>query len=989
MKNNHRTGSALLIVLGMLSFMVVSAVAFSIFMRQGRLPSSFLRQRILARQLVKAGLAHAMSDIDSAIGDDPYPNEYRVPKTGAGGAGTYLGSTHGWANSSNRNYWRNRVFMGRSGDGYPDDDNTHLANTVSTFPLEGLAYIPPPLVNTVRYWARRSPAATWKTLDYDSGRYAFTAVNVSDYLDINRLKANVMRSSSPANRISLAYLFENAGHTGWGALTPKAFDEKMKSLESGQYGRLVSLADYNLALSSDAGGPLAGCGFLSQFCEFIKSPPGGAEFCTDEDQARMQKFITDSWYPGTNTTGLVLTDLSRGQPFDGLNESLDDLQGNGSDAFKIFRERLDICTLGALYDYLDDDDVPISLAIPTIERAPMLTGINITPSGFELSLDGPTTVEEKDGLASPKKKDEYQVWTVKSLGDPRIDFSACGVFPFKRKSGMTPLSYRAQVRVTLFFSDGAFAETRLADSDLPFRPTGDGDWKAETALMATDKGWMTLVGEGNVSFKNGALTDSETFFDIKGVTLNVPADAIANAAVYGWFKKYKLDENESVIDDGPPTYDATHLTKPLVYRSGGSARTVGDNLKLHLCYACWVRIIDGNGKTVDLIPAQQRDDKGYNGFDSGTLPDYDRISGYKTPLLPIASGDLLDLNVQNAQQSKLAVTGADQGNLAIYCDDPRYNWAPEDWYTADGGQVQGSVWLTEAQKRCDGNERRPNDIFQFVSDQGVDYLQSMGELQFLPYVTDFRKKGNPFSGAFFNAGKYNGTPFADRKSTTDLANKDYAWKTHWGFGEFADHEQDGEECCPYEWGIQDTNGGVAVNPYADEDLFLAALANTPYDYAIAAEPENAADKDLEANIQYCFNERSSEAKLEWTKLKEIAKRIAAKFATGEEWEEWAEWDQEDFFGQQIANFDDVDRKFLFSYWKQCFANNQQLFLIFVRAEPTVIGGSSAGHTPSQLGARAVALVWRDPAGIASSSVQGGGSSQKAHKMRILFYHQFE
>ena len=222
MKNKLRTGSALLIVLGMLSFMVVSAVAFSIFMRQGRLPSSFLRQRILARQLVKAGLSHAMSDIDAAIGDDPYPNEYRVPA--GGGAGTYLGDTHGWANVSQRNYWRNRVFMGLRGDGYPDDDeNTHLKSTVSTFPLEGLAYIPPPLVNTVRYWARRSPAATWKNLDYDSGRYAFTAVNVSDYFDVNRIRANVMRDSSPENRISIGYLFENDKHTGPGEVSPEKF----------------------------------------------------------------------------------------------------------------------------------------------------------------------------------------------------------------------------------------------------------------------------------------------------------------------------------------------------------------------------------------------------------------------------------------------------------------------------------------------------------------------------------------------------------------------------------------------------------------------------------------------------------------------------------------------------------------------------------------------------------------------------------------------
>ena len=50
---NSRKGSALLVVLGMLSFMVVSAVAFSMFMRESRLPSSFLRQKIVSGHLVK------------------------------------------------------------------------------------------------------------------------------------------------------------------------------------------------------------------------------------------------------------------------------------------------------------------------------------------------------------------------------------------------------------------------------------------------------------------------------------------------------------------------------------------------------------------------------------------------------------------------------------------------------------------------------------------------------------------------------------------------------------------------------------------------------------------------------------------------------------------------------------------------------------------------------------------------------------------------
>ena len=62
-----KKGSALLIVLGMVAFMVVSAVGFAVFMRHNRIPSSFLRRSTAARELARAALACAMSDIESAI----------------------------------------------------------------------------------------------------------------------------------------------------------------------------------------------------------------------------------------------------------------------------------------------------------------------------------------------------------------------------------------------------------------------------------------------------------------------------------------------------------------------------------------------------------------------------------------------------------------------------------------------------------------------------------------------------------------------------------------------------------------------------------------------------------------------------------------------------------------------------------------------------------------------------------------------------------
>jgi hypothetical protein len=89
----------------------------------------------------------------------------------------------------------------------------------------------------------------------------------------------------------------------------------------------------------------------------------------------------------------------------------------------------------------------------------------------------------------------------------------------------------------------------------------------------------------------------------------------------------------------------------------------------------------------------------------------------------------------------------------------------------------------------------------------------------------------------------------------------------------------------------------------------------------------------------------------------------------------------DFKGQTVDLYD-VDRKFLYGFWRDSFAVKQQLFLVFVRAEPLMMGGGAIGQTPPQLGARAVALVWRDP-------TINEKDPNAPHRTRVLFYRQFD
>ena len=1014
-----RKGSALLIVLGMMAFMVVSAVAFSMFMRQSRLPSSFLRQRLTASQLAKAGLAAAMQRLDAGIGDNPYP--------GIGETGTR--SVEFKTNDGNRrkinygNYWHHRVFMeselAREGSIGGDDAELDY-DTVSTLTLEALAYIPPPLVNTVRFWSKRTSTAAWQSLGYDAGRYAFTAVNVSDYFDITRIRANVMRDSSPENRISIGYLFENDKHTGPGTVSPEKFDEFIGKVTNDVFKTcFVSLADYNIALGSGFYGDV---GFESPFWNYLdkgKRPGDGTFYGSFADLAKQQKFVTDSWFPGFmdgDTTELYLTD-EESQPLYNLDKGLDPLMKNAGAGFNEIKKHLNLAERAALRDYIDDDNVPTSLALPTIERAPMLTGLQIVPLAVgqpKIVADpgndviGQPYVDQAGNTCTPVQR----FWTLEDLGELKLMFGGSAVYPFKRKFATDklgePTSFDVQVLVKAFLSkeSQSLSGTRANG----YRPADKADWK-DSADMNT--GLYTFLAKGTLSVKP-CLTANDALRPWNCSDIQIKLGNGEQKRLYGIkFNRVKdKDSGVETIDLTSVKPDAQLVNeKPFMLRdAAGNLHpatelvTGFENLKVNLMV--WVRVLDGND-TVDMVPAMIADDQVYNGLPKpGVTTD---LLGEQTkePIMPVDGPVItLDQTAFKPEVDNVPATYGATAGLRVYCNDPRYNWAPEDWYAPSGDNVSISAqgWYDAVKTQFGKTDDRPQDLFQFVSNMG--YLQSMGEIQFLPLVrrnySDFTEN-NAVSGSFHqNASRYGGQAFGERTAIGQLANKDYMWKTRFAFGNRRSSK--GDEADPYEWGVSDTRGGSAVSPYADEELMMAALANTPYDYCVASADNNLTLKD---GRKYTFGPGSTEALVEWDLDKDgllkVAKGIKEVIGTSTDWEDKLydsiRWDDDkgpfgaDFGGGGVgdaeAEFHDVDRKFLYSYWRSCFANTQQLFLIFVRAEPSVMGGSSAGHTPSQLGARAVALVWREPESSISDESSDGGASSHPHRMRILFYHQFE
>ena len=97
--------------------------------------------------------------------------------------------------------YENKNRNSRDGD-YPRDDNERIVpkgrigETVPVLNLEALGYVPPALINDVRYLSRLSWSSKWEYFNFNAGRYAYVAVNVSDYFDVNSMPINEPRSMS-------------------------------------------------------------------------------------------------------------------------------------------------------------------------------------------------------------------------------------------------------------------------------------------------------------------------------------------------------------------------------------------------------------------------------------------------------------------------------------------------------------------------------------------------------------------------------------------------------------------------------------------------------------------------------------------------------------------------------------------------------------------------------------------------------------------------
>ncbi len=1099
-----RKGSALLIVLGMLSFMVVSAVSFSIYMRQSRLPSSYLRRNMAARYLVRAALSRALDELEGAYNDDKNWGKYELnePDVRQGFYGIYddpypgCGYKVSTDSRQDGDFWYRRVFM-------PFGPTKYAEATVPTMTLEALAYLPPAVIDDVRKFSRFSRTAAWRTLPYEAGRYAYTAVNVSDLFDVNRLRAGEPRDSGP-NRITLAPLCSQTEGDPFDISAGKAttLDTLQQKWSSSGYDTpFVSLADFNL---------LAGTSGFTPFMNYIGKTSTTLLKDGDADAANAL-FITDTWFPaatsvssasgggsgsGASAKATVTYDLAGAhQPFKNFNargfSQVLSSRNTTDNVGDLFEKNLGM-GLVALYDYLDSDQKPLSLALPTVEAVPMVTGLscpaNLKPEissreADEVIIKIPNPNYDPSDVSQPKEwliKRSWSKLTFTGFGN-RVETKVLLTYPFKRMKTTGRFNSGLKMRGILrVFAAPANMGCRPLDGNGNLYPARDvwanGGWtKNGVASFFCDSSSPTpgSVFNKDVELTQDAIDDSISLrFDCSNIDMPImyvvneectngsgPEDFEAKT----YLTLDGLKNNEATFRpltaDGEidPTWNALQAKPAHAFKEqqlGVVTDSLGSFTGTYKLYtALWVQIWDGND-VVDMSPASIKDDIEWLGASSAAQSVNARKCGDGTPLLSFCA----DYDVKFAES-----IDKDLGNVAtfgqwktLYAVDPRYNFAPEDWFAKNGNTaVSKSEWSQEigleSSSTLLGQNGRDRDIFMFVSDQ--EYMQSIGELQFLPVMGRMDGSENFLSGDY--SPDFHGNSFATRTSANggNFANGGRFWRTYTGY-----NNGDGTDpiyALPYQGQEIRFHAGVGdfkVNPYSNDDRVLsAALVGTPFDYYAASTNDNQQQSGGKKNNfigtislnnslnQYSFGEAPL-AKMDPDDLLAVMDEFRSVFgdrAKSTDPKVVADWeggfdklgwqrlsadqinDHNDYFmsDQKLANagskpLHQVDRKFLYSFWRECFENRQQLFLLFVRAEPMSTSGGSVGKAmpSSQLGGRAVALVWRDPA--VPSYVKSGqrktrqqlsnstGESARdeimevrencaPHRTRVLFYHQFE
>lgn len=799
-----------------------------------------------------------------------------------------------------------------------------------------------------------------------------------------------------------------------------------------------------------------------------KSNGQGFLEANDIEKVRLMPFITDGWFPTATANGTLTVDISKEdeQPFtvNGYSDNATVMSlvqatvATPKWKSQLFRATGNGCLTGldaaALYDYLDENDVPVNLAIPTVERVPMVCAYQFNGGSaptMQLSVSKtPTDLGLQPNATAPTSYDEKYEYKFDAAGITKLfaqgQLKALLLYPFRRGKERNESGLKTDAVIKMFFAPPGL---KIREASAFIHPAANDFTSGGTRYQ---NGVFTVYcpGNGNLNVPSEVLKAEQSVIEATySMKDGVNFAAALNQPLFAYTLKWGVTKDKDTgnwIKDtsstptvAPGTFvqniqhlDATYSAAAPILRDTDFAQMhaggapVGTDVTLYVCV--WFRVLCPDGDVVDLAPAAVDDDSiiaGRTGSGISNPRQAAQVFGAATPLLRMDGSFGSDNKFHWGTDIDTSLSQAGGtftfANYQMMCPDPRYNHAPEDWFNWSGS-FNASGWLGDCGVNADGRDR---DIFMFTSDQG--WLQSPYELAFLPRNSNLVNDGDSISGNYDVPNGGNSTGYA--AALANCQHNGLFWRTYRCY----DYKNSGNgNYVADNFGnlkIVRSAGGVRINPYTQQtNVMMAAFANTPYDWW-AASPYNADISLNDAstssidpakqgwmeakkfNSRYAFNaignSQGSGRYFSWEDLQDVCAEFMYQFSRDRK-EDWCDvydldldWHGEfnntkKFCNVELIDSDELsecDRKFLFGYWRECFANRQQLFLIFVRAEPALMGAGTAGAIPPALGGRAVALVWRNP--VAGKIVADGedpvepSDEYAPHRTRILFYRQLD
>lgn len=1012
-----RKGSALLIVLGFLSFIIISGVSFAIYMRIERQAASNYRHSITARHLLNAGLARAMDEVDA---------ELRVLHDGQvewlSGEDVYSGQIQTkfpqWKD------WPGRVKVSAVPG---SDDNAQDARVLS---LESLSFLPAVLLNDVRRFAVRhegnnsDPAymgAKWRPLgrsvDGDViGRYAYVCVNVSDMLNVNDIRA-AMAGGSFTNQASLGHLFANAN-------AREQFDAD--AAEDRQY---FSMQDFYAARYEHT--KTAESSPYHYYLKHSDPQEGLAAFGASTTRAHV--FITDGLAKADPVPNSEVCNIALVQPFtqaflsgggdarlgsDGITSAANFITPDDT-FWKALRSVTGDNTLTAsitpywaamIKDYLDTDSIVSVLNTPSVEMVPMISEIAFNKDLFKPEFYSKSVPVV--GASSARNDLAYGIRLINEglANGGSIPLTVEVVWPFKyfkeKRALRTPnTTYTIQGMWVFALQD---ASSPVTTESLKALATGDKSctWVWQSS---TDPAFQREIPIESLS-ETMIATDVNNCYMSYNLTFDGHPSSPVAPGKNEWLLLEPIEEN------GVQTFKPSD-------ESGGIAILNG---KLRVVNTMFLQVVanDGaNSYVVDRVPCF------YDVLDTGGMSDEEfwlRISPklyFKTVDIDVSA-----IPTRTASNPQLEYTGWSSLEIA----DPRFNHKAANWVAGDHISVDGE--MNQSTKDLLGKDGRDADIFMSVSDAG--YMQSPGELGFIPRPYNFTTSADPVD--FDNQKSVNAIPASNPDK--DAMFRTFRLYDHGGSGD--KQRRDFIYSCFSYANADGTLPGARVNPLSDlrpdgtrPIIQEAAIWGTPVDYWFAATNHPWRLPDASNNDKKQLVEKSSLVRKiffndseptdltsnssEWGKFRRewadsledlVSGDVDGKvlkpsttaggaptqssytFRVNRDWRsslsdvygdwgkmKWYESSWEDrkkiFEQSTAAPLHEIDRKMLYAYSLDSFSDRQQLFLYFIRAEATTPAfGSEDGGSRSLSGGRAVALVWRDPYPFDFNKAAGNPSS---------------